>query len=78
MNKSTLSLLDKNELIEIILSDRMWEHKAFHKVLDLVGKKIESILDEQDKCDFMTAKGREEYYRLEKEYKKWVKIQDNL
>lgn len=78
MNKSTLGLLSKEELISIITSDIMWERKAFHKVLDLVGKKIDSILDEQDKCDFMTAKGREEYYRLEKEYKKWSKIRDNL
>lgn len=78
MNKTTLGLLSKEELISIITSDKMWERKAFHKVLDLVDKKIESILDEQDKCDFMTAKGREEYYRLEKEYKKWSKIQDNL
>lgn len=78
MNKTTLGLLSKEELISIITSDIMWERKAFYKVLDLVGKKIDSILDEQDKCDFMTAKGREEYYRLEKEYKKWSKIQDNL
>lgn len=78
MNKTTLELLSKEELISIITSDKMWERKAFHKVLDLVGKKIESILDEQDKCDFMTAQGREEYYRLEKEYKKWSKIQDDL
>lgn len=78
MNKTTLGLLSKEELISIITSDIMWERKAFYKVLDLVGKKIDSILDEQDKCDFMTAKGREEYYRLEKEYNKWSKIQDNL
>lgn len=78
MNKSTLGLLSKEELISIITSDIMWERKAFYKVLDLVGKKIDSILDEQDKCDFMTAKGREEYYRLEKEYNKWSKILDNL
>lgn len=74
MNKTTLGLLSKEELISIITSDIMWERKAFYKVLDLVGKKIDSILDEQDKCDFMT----EEYYRLEKEYNKWSKIRDNL
>lgn len=78
MNKKSLSLLSKEELIDIILSDRMWERKAFLKVVDFVGKKIESILDEQEKCDFMTTKGREEYYRLEKEYEKWSKIQENI
>lgn len=78
MTKTTLSLLDKKDLIEIILSDKMWERRAFYKVLDLVGKKIVSILDEQEKCDLMTARGRVEYYRLEKEYKKWEKIQDDL
>lgn len=78
MTKTTLGLLSKEELISIITSDIMWERKAFHKVLDLVSKKIDSILDEQDECDFKTAKGRKEYDRLEKEYKKWSKILDNL
>lgn len=78
MNKTTLSLLDKKDLIKIILSDKMWERKAFMKVLELVSNKINSILDEQEKCDLMTAAGRMEYYRLEEEYKKWSKIHDEI
>jgi len=78
MNKTTLSMLNKSQLIEIIVSDKMWERKAFCKVLDMVSKKIESILDEQEKCDFSSVQGRARYQELEKEYKKWSKIQDNL
>ena len=40
MNKKTLSMLSKSELIDIIQSDRMWETKAFRKVLYIVGNKI--------------------------------------
>ena len=78
MNKKTLSMLSKSELIDIIQSDRMWETKAFRKVVSIVGNKINSILDEQEKCDFMTASGRLKYQELEEEYKKWSKIQDEL
>ena len=78
MNKTTLSMLSKSELIDIIQSDRMWETKAFRKILSIVENKINSIIDEQEKCDLMTMSGRERYEELEKEYKKWSKIQDNL
>lgn len=78
MNKTTLSMLSKSELIDIIQSDRMWETKAFRKVLSIVGNKINSILDEQEGCDLMTMSGRKRYEELEKEYKKWSKIQDEL
>lgn len=78
MNKTTLSMLNKSQLIEIIMSDKLWERKAFYKVLKMINQKIESILDEQEKCDLATMKGRVDYQKLEKEYKKWSNIQDNL
>lgn len=78
MKKTTLSMLTKSQLIDIIMSDRMWERKAFYMVLDMVGKKIDSIIDEQEKCDFSSTQGRARFYELEKEYEKWSKIQNNL
>ena len=78
MKKETLKYLKKDDLIEIITSDRMWERKAFMRVLDIVTDKVDSIIDEQAKCDFRTVDGQKRYFELEKEYKKWSDIQMNL
>lgn len=74
MKKESLKRLTKEQLIEIITSDKLWERKAYLMVNTMVGQKIESILDEQEKVPFWS----DEYIRLEKEYKKWDKIQQNL
>lgn len=78
MRKETFKLLSKNDLIQIILSDSMWERKAFYTVLKLVGDKIDAIIDQQDKCDISTVDGWKKYLELEKEYRKWSGIQANL
>lgn len=78
MKKTTLSMLNKSELIEIILSDRMWERKAYLKVLYIVHKRIDSIIDEQEKCDLSSEQGRKRYFELEEGYERWSKIQANL
>lgn len=78
MDKTTLSLLDKSTLIDVILSDKSLENRAFHRVLDAVSKKIEAIITEQEHCDLNTQSGWKRYTELEKEYKKWDKIMQNI
>jgi hypothetical protein len=74
MKKESLKYLSKDELIEIIMSDKMLEHKAFRKLIDVVAKRIYAIIDKQEKCSPFS----DEYQKLEKEYEKWTKIQENL
>lgn len=78
MIKKSLKYLPKDELIEIIVSDKFLERKAFDKLNETVHKKIVSIIDDQERCDLRTFEGRMNYARLEKEYKKWSNIQENL
>jgi hypothetical protein len=74
MKKESLKYLSKDELIEIIMSDKMLGYKAFRKLNDVVAKRIDAIIDKQGKCDYFS----DEYRKLEKEYEKWTKIQENL
>jgi len=78
MDNKTLALLPKQDLISIIMSDYQWKRKAFIKVSKLVSDKISAILDKQEQCDLSTIDGRVRYMELEKEYKKWQKIQMRL
>lgn len=78
MKRESLKLLSKDELIEIIISDKRLECRAFNKLIDVVSKKVLSIIDKQAECDLTTSSGRKEYLRLEKEYEKWSKIHENL
>lgn len=78
MTKKSLKYLSKDELIEIIVSDKYLERQAFNKLNEIVHKKIVSIIDDQERCDLSTYEGHMNYARLEKEYKKWSKIQENL
>ena len=78
MDKKSLKLLSKDDLIEIITSDSMWQRKAFMKVINIVHKKVNAIIDEQEKCDICTVTGRAKYEELEKQYKKWSDIQMRL
>jgi hypothetical protein len=74
MKKESLRYLSKDDLIEIIMSDGRLTHKAFYKLNDVVSQKIDEIIDKQGKCDYFS----DEYKKLEKEYEKWTKIQENL
>lgn len=56
----------------------MWERKAYLKVLYIVNKRIDSIIDEQEKCDLFSEQGRKRYFELEEGYERWSKIQANL
>lgn len=78
MKDSSLKLLSKEDLIEIIKSEPTLKRMAFHKVLDMVNRKITSILDEQEELDFTTIEGRIKYFELEKQHQRWRKIQNNL
>ena len=78
MNKDTLKHLSKEDLIEIITSDKTWKRKAILKLNDIVSKRIDVIIDKQRECDLGTGEGRREYFKLEEEYKKWSNIQDKL
>ena len=78
MKDESLNLLSKKELIEIIKSDNMWRARAFAKVNKFVYNKINSIIDEMEGCKINTKEGFEKYKELDKEYKKWIKIQANL
>ena len=78
MKDFSLKLLNKDDLIEIIQSEPKWERRAFYKVLDIVNREITDILDEQEKLDIATTEGRIKYFELEKQYRKWKKILDNL
>ena len=78
MKDESLNHLSKEELIEIVLSDDKTRSKAFRKVNQKIAKKIENIIEQQEKCNILTPAGRAEHERLEKQYKKWDKIQANL
>lgn len=78
MKEESLNLLSKKELIEIIKSDILWETKAGMKVIEIVHKKVTNIIDEQKKCNLLTVTGIAKYEELEKQYKKWSNIQENL
>lgn len=78
MKKETLKKLSKEDLIDIILSDSQWKRKAFRVVIAIVEEKINDIIDKQEECDLLTLEGLEEYQRLQQQYEKWVKIQEDL
>lgn len=78
MDKKSLKYLSKDELIEIVISNNATRHTAFSKVIGVVGEKVLDIIEKQEKCDLLTPKGRDEHDKLEKEYQKWSKIQENL
>jgi hypothetical protein len=74
MKKESLRYLSKDDLIEIIMSDGRLTHKAFHKLNNIICKKIDEIIEEQQNYYYFS----DEYQKLEKEYEKWTKIQENL
>lgn len=76
MKAENFNLLPKKMLIEIICSDQFTQAKAERRVNLLVFKKINEILDAQEKAD--KTGNYLEYDRLEKEYKKWEAIQKKL
>lgn len=76
LKKKALMLLSKEEIIDIILkvNDRSLNRDLSVKINDYVYKKINSILDKQEKTDCFSK----EYEQLEEQYKKWVKIQESI
>ena len=78
MDRASLKYLSKDDLIEVITSDRMLERKALRKVISIVTEKVLSIIEEQEKCDLTTVDGKIKYFELEKEYQKWSGIQERL
>lgn len=70
-DKEVLRLLSKKDLISTILevNDFRLMRKFRNIITEKYAKELDKILDEQEKCDFSTLRGRYEYSQLEEKYK---------